>query len=143
MADTMLAMEDEGLAVRMKAFRSQQTQPFTLQGRAYAPILKEKRPEMAFLYDSVMALNPPRTQPSGDRDMRFVATTEKLAKWTVPTLFIAGDLDVIFPPDILEYASTLIPGAKFAKVPGCGHSVYFEDAAAFNRIVAEFLAGCA
>ena len=143
MADTMLAMEEDGLASRMKALRDKQTQPFTLQGRAYAPILKEKRPDMAFLYDSVMALNPPRTQPTGDRDPRFVATTEKLAKWTVPTLFIAGDLDVIFPPDILEYASTLIPGAQFAKVPDCGHSVYFEDANAFNGIVSEFLAGCA
>ncbi len=29
--------------------------------------------------------------------------------------------------------------ARCEVVPGCGHSVYFEDAPAFNRVVSEFL----
>jgi pimeloyl-ACP methyl ester carboxylesterase len=32
-----------------------------------------------------------------------------------------------------------IPHAKFVKVPGAGHSVYFERADEFNRIVTGFL----
>ena len=142
MADTMLGMQDDGLAARLQAFRDSQPGPLTLQGRAYAPALKESRPEMAFLYDSIMALNPPRTQSTAERDPRFTATKEKLAAMKVPMLFIAGELDAIFPPDILEYASTLVPGARFAKAPGCGHSVYFEDAPWFNRTVSAFLVGC-
>ena len=31
------------------------------------------------------------------------------------------------------------PHARFIKVPGCGHSVYFERADEFNRIVGGFL----
>jgi 3-oxoadipate enol-lactonase len=139
MADTMLGMQDDGIASRLKAFRDAQAGPMTLQGRAYAPALKTSRPEMAFLYDSVMALNPPRTQPTAEREMRFTATKEKLSAMNVPMLFIAGEIDAIFPADILEYASTLVPGAQFAKAPGCGHSVYFEDAPWFNDTVGRFL----
>ena len=139
MADTMLGMEDDGIAARLHAFRDAQSGPITLQGRAYAPALKQSRPAMAFLYDSVMALNPPRTQQTSEREARFTATKEKLATMGVPMLFIAGEVDAIFPADILEYASSLAPGAQFAKAPGCGHSVYFEDAAWFNLTVGRFI----
>ena len=30
-------------------------------------------------------------------------------------------------------------GAQIAEFPGCGHSVYFESAEAFNDTVAEFV----
>jgi 3-oxoadipate enol-lactonase len=141
MADTTGAMSDETLQARAQAYRESQQGPFTLEGRAYNPALREIRPEMAFLYDSIMALNPPRPQtvpggPSGDE--RYIATTEKLAKLSVPVQFIVGGKDAIVPPDVIKYASTLIPGARFAAVPESGHSVYFEDAPAFNRILSEF-----
>jgi pimeloyl-ACP methyl ester carboxylesterase len=45
----------------------------------------------------------------------------------------------MFPAEIVRLASTLVPAAQYVEVPGCGHSVYFEDAPAFNRIVAQFL----
>ena len=140
MADTTGAIEDPKLRAEAQAFRDSQPPPFTLVGRAYNPALKERRPEMAFLYDSVMALNPTRPQPVGERDPRFNATTEKLAKLNVPVQFIVGEVDAIVPVSVIEYAATLIPGARFAKVPGSGHSVYFEEPAAFNRIVSDFLA---
>ncbi len=140
MADTMLGMTNADLAEKLRTHRESQGNPQGLQGRAYGPLLAKERPHMAFLYDSIMATNPPQ---SGARPLTaeepYVATDEKLARMKVPMLFIAGAQDVIFPPAILRFASTLAPGAKFAEVPGCGHSVYFEDAPAFNRVVSDFL----
>jgi 3-oxoadipate enol-lactonase len=142
MADTTGGMADEMLQAKARAFRESQGEPFTLPGRAYNPALRETRPEMSFLYDSIMATNPPRQQtvpgtgPGGDE--RFIATTEKLASLSVPVQFIVGEKDAIVPPDVIQHAATLIPGARYAEVPGAGHSVYFEDAAAFNRIVSDF-----
>lgn len=142
MADTTGAMADETLQEKARAFRESQQQPFTLAGRAYSPRLRETRPEMAFLYDSIMALNPPRQQtvPGGpQREERYIATTEKLRGLRVPVQFIVGEEDAIVPPEIIRYAATLVPDARFAQVTGAGHSVYFEDAPAFNAILAEFL----
>jgi 3-oxoadipate enol-lactonase len=142
MADTTGTMTDDQLTARRDAFRNSQPGPFTLIGRAYNPDLKNTRPHMAFLYDSIMALNPPRPQPPAgaapDRDDRHVATTARLAQLTVPVLFICGEKDAIVPPDIIQYAATLVPGARYVEVPNAGHSVYFEEPDTFNQTLDEF-----
>ncbi len=76
MADTTGTMSDPGLVERRKAFTDSQPQPFTLIGRAYNPDLANRKPEMAFLYDSVMALNPPRSLTPPERDERHDASAE-------------------------------------------------------------------
>jgi len=142
LADTTGTIADATLDEKRRAFRDSQPGQFTLQGRAYNPELWNTRPHLAFLYDSIMALNPPRNQAAGgaqpERDPRHVATNEKLASLKVPVQFIVGEKDAIIPPEIMRYASTLVPGARFAECPGSGHSVYFEDAPFFNRVVGEF-----
>jgi 3-oxoadipate enol-lactonase len=142
MADTTGTMDDEGLRTRRKAFTDAQPQPFTLVGRAYNPALKDRRPDLAFLYDSVMALNPPRDLAAlqVQRAEREIATTEKLTKLGVPVLFVCGEKDAIVPPEIIKYAVSLVPGARYVEVAGSGHSVYFEEPEAFNRAVSEFFA---
>ncbi len=133
MADTTGTMTEPELDRMRAEYRDSQPQPFTLVGRAYNPTLKDRNPAMAFLYDSVMALNPPRPQPSGERDERFTATVARLQAMNVPTLFIAGENDAIVPPAIIRHAVTLVPGAKYAEVPVSGHSVYFEEPCRFQR----------
>jgi pimeloyl-ACP methyl ester carboxylesterase len=39
---------------------------------------------------------------------------------------------------VREVARTL-PAGRYASVPDCGHSVYFENAAVFNQLVRDFL----
>jgi pimeloyl-ACP methyl ester carboxylesterase len=133
------------LRSRRKAFTDAQPQPFTLVGRAYNPALKDRRPDLAFLYDSIMALNPPRDLAAlqVQRPEREIATTEKLAKLAVPVLFVCGEKDAIVPPEIIKHAVSLVPGARYVEVPGSGHSVYFEEPDAFNRAVSEFFASVA
>lgn len=140
MADTTGTIDDDGLRERVRAFRDSQPGPFTLQGRAYNPALALARPDIAFLYDSIMGLNPPREQSvtPPERDPRHIATAEKRTAVSVPILFICGSEDAIVPPAVIRYASTLFPGARYFESPGSGHSVYFEDAPAFNGTVGEF-----
>lgn len=140
MADTTGTMSDIELAARRKVFTESQPQPFTLIGRAYNPELANRNPAMAFLYDSIMALNPPRNLATPEREERHNATSEKLAKLNVPVLFICGEKDAIVPPDIIQYAVSLVPGAQYVEVAGSGHSVYFEEPEQFNDALRSFLA---
>jgi len=54
-------------------------------------------------------------------------------------LFIAGEEDIVIPPEVLDLAAAAIPGARVERVPDTGHSVYFERAATFNAILDRFL----
>ena len=62
-----------------------------------------------------------------------------LAQSAIPTLFIVGEEDVLFPAMIVEAAASVLPNSKVVVVPETGHSVYFERATIFNKLVAEFL----
>jgi pimeloyl-ACP methyl ester carboxylesterase len=57
----------------------------------------------------------------------------------VPTLLIVSEQDVLLPPPIVEAMHRAMPGSQLVKVAGAGHSVYFEKAAAYNRLLLEFL----
>jgi 3-oxoadipate enol-lactonase len=65
---------------------------------------------------------------------------EDLARLEVPTLFITGEEDVVFPPLLAPALAALIPNARVEQVAAAGHSVYFERAEVFNRLVDEFFA---
>jgi 3-oxoadipate enol-lactonase len=141
MADTTGGIEDATLRERLQAYRESQPQPFTLQGRAYRPALRDENPDLAFLYDSIMATNPPRNQTvpgAGQPDERYLATAERRARLEVPVLFLAGAEDAIIPAEAIRYASSLFPHGRFVEVARCGHSVYFENAPEFNRVVSSF-----
>lgn len=56
-----------------------------------------------------------------------------------PLLAIAGREDIVVPPSAVEHLASLAPGAIYHPVPEAGHSVYFERAELFNRLVIDFL----
>ena len=58
----------------------------------------------------------------------------------VPTLWLTGAEDCVFPPFVAEAMAPLMPNARVVSVPEAGHSVYLERPEAFNRIVGEFFA---
>ena len=62
-----------------------------------------------------------------------------LAKLPMPVLFLGGDEDCLYPAAAGPGFAALAPQGKAVRVPKAGHSVYFEYAAEFNRIVEEFL----
>ncbi len=110
---------------------------------AFAPDFGTRDPNRAFLYREISAIteayngpapaaNPSTSAPPAT-DIRPV-----LAK-RIPTLFIVGEEDQLIPPPIIDAMHKKMPGSQLAKVPGAGHSVYFERPDEYNRIVLDFL----
>jgi pimeloyl-ACP methyl ester carboxylesterase len=65
--------------------------------------------------------------------------TEPLSKMPVPTLIIVGDEDDhCLQPGI--FLKRTIPAAGLAVLPKSGHTINLEEPAAFNHVLAEFIA---
>ena len=79
-----------------------------------------------------VALRPMwRSQPNYRR--------EQLAALKVPTLVLDGDHDEIIRQDHLKEMASLIAGAQLVFLPDSSHFALFQQPAAFNKVVLEFL----
>lgn len=106
----------------------------------YAKDYFARRPEMAFLYDSlrILGARPPddALQRIGGRRYDLAMVRERL---TMPILCIEGEEDALIAPHMIEKLVRTLPNAQLQLVPGCGHSVYFENPQVFNQLVLDFL----
>jgi len=76
----------------------------------------------------------PPAQPPKQR-----VTFAMLEALTVPTLLLTGGADMYTPPAALRLFAERIPGATSIVLPDVGHSAYWEQPAAFNRAVLDFV----
>ncbi len=78
----------------------------------------------------------------GLNDKLFAADTlvpvERCRELDLPILLFSGKRDLIWPPSVLVELCDLLPDARIVEIDS-GHSPYFENAAAFNAGLAEFL----
>ena len=65
-------------------------------------------------------------------------TLDRLPEITVPTLVVAGELDLCTPPRFGRVVAEHIPGADFVVLPGEAHQPFQESPDAFNALVDEF-----
>jgi 3-oxoadipate enol-lactonase len=106
---------------------------------AYSSKFPERHPTLCFLYQQISLLNihvAPNLVPllfGLKHDIR------PIVEHKIPTLLLVGEEDVLTPPPAMTSVAAQIPQARFVQVPGAGHSVYFERAEEFNRIVGGFL----
>ena len=102
--------------------------------------LAREQPAAHFLYQEIDALsgvdNLKLRQKLHDSMLR---PADALRALKVPTLWLTGDEDIVYPPFLSDILAKLMPNARVAQVKAAGHSVYFERPAEFNRIVDEFL----
>ena len=109
-----------------------------LLSRAMGPKYQEEHPRGAFLYRQIQGLNPSRNE--GAAAMSSGGPTKaQVEAMTVPTLFLVGSVDALVSPEILRSVHEIVPGSEFHEVADAGHSVYFENAPEFNRIMGDFL----
>ena len=73
------------------------------------------------------------------QSLRQPTTLTRLETMRVPALVIAGDEDAYAPPPVMQKLAEHIPGAEFAVLSGVGHSAYWEQPEAWNRLVQDFL----
>jgi pimeloyl-ACP methyl ester carboxylesterase len=65
----------------------------------------------------------------------------ELAGLSAPTLVLGGAEDVITPPPELRSLAAAIPAARLEIIPGAGHMAPYENPAAANAVILEFLRG--
>jgi pimeloyl-ACP methyl ester carboxylesterase len=65
---------------------------------------------------------------------------EKLSQLKVPTLFVHGAQDRVFPLKQVRDAFSMAPNSRVKIFDQCGHCPHIEKAIEFNEVVLEFLA---
>jgi 3-oxoadipate enol-lactonase len=102
--------------------------------------MAREHPALHFLYRAIDAIAGAKLDKEGLRARMIALQTrppDDLAGLQIPTLFITGDEDVVFPPMLAPALAALMPDARVEQVTAAGHSVYFERADVFNRLVDE------
>jgi len=101
----------------------------------------KKNPAGAFLYMELSAFNTSH-EDLGLNQKLFASDTlvplERCGDLDLPIVLISGKQDLIWPPSVLHELCDLLPNARIVEIDS-GHSPYFENAAAFNAVLTEFL----
>ena len=102
--------------------------------------LAREQPAARFLYQEIDALSGvDKVKLRQKLHASMVRPADVLRTLKVPTLWLTGDEDIVYPPFLSDVLAKLMPNARVAQVKQAGHSVYFERPVEFNRIVDEFL----
>src|SRR5262249_8973342 len=104
--------------------------------------MAREQPALSYLYHQIGALNRDLDRPAvlGQLVALRTTTAAAVAGLGMPVLCLVGEEDAVIPPETVAFLAARIPGARLARVPEAGHSVYFERAPAFNRLVDALLA---
>jgi 3-oxoadipate enol-lactonase len=136
MSDTTGGYSDDEIA----ALRKKLAPSASSIARAFAPDFAQREPAKYFLYREINSLTL-QADPAPAAAAGTAASTDikPVLAAKIPVLFIVGAEDQLIPPPIIEAMHNKMPGSQLVKVPGAGHSVYFEKPDEYNRIVTEFL----
>ena len=124
----------ESTARRMK-WREQGIHP------AAGARMAAEQPALHLLYRHIDDMNRTLDKEALRAQLSALMTRDPtdLASARCPVLFVSNDEDVQIPPFAADAIVRVVPGARVVHIADAGHSAYFERAAAFNRIVGEFL----
>jgi 3-oxoadipate enol-lactonase len=140
MANTIGNLTNPEIAsLRQRLAASSPPRPPVLWHAALGPTFREAEPVKSFLYASIAGLNAPLPQAFRDAMQRLTTPVERYAAASVPTLFLTSDEDGLIWPELSEKVHSHVPGSEFVRIPGAGHSTYFERPDAWNREVGAFL----
>ena len=108
---------------------------------ALAASYPEENPAGAFLYAQLGEFNQLPQSAVGDAlfNEANLVSVERAQTLKLPILIFSGTDDVLWPPAVLQELAELLPTAERFEIDS-GHSPYFENPEAFNRVLAEFLA---
>jgi 3-oxoadipate enol-lactonase len=140
LCDTTAGMDDPEIAREQAKLREMSKGGLAnILTRAYAADFPVRDPVRCFLYQQISGLNThvPANLLSVLLNTRHRVDT--IVNQRTPTMLLVGEEDALAPAHVMEMMSRRIPHSRFVKVPGAGHSAYFEKPEDFNRLVADFL----
>jgi 3-oxoadipate enol-lactonase len=126
-------------AMRQRLVAVSPPRPAVLWHAALGPTFRKSEPVRSFLYASIAGLNSPLPQAFREAMQRLTTPVERYAAASVPTLFLTSDEDGLIWPELSEKVHTHVPGSELVRIPGAGHSTYFERPDVWNREVGAFL----
>lgn len=138
MADTIIGLKLPPELQQRAAAVTKATENLTQKERVLGPSFIRREPALSELYVQLASFNMVnrKTLPGSFGEG---CTPEQLAATGVPALFLVGEEDVLFPPELVAGVHKLVKGSRYVEIPGAGHSAYFEAPAAFNDAVLDFL----
>jgi pimeloyl-ACP methyl ester carboxylesterase len=139
MSDTGGGITAPGRLAKRQAEVREATEHLTQLERVVSKGFVAREPERAYLYTAISSLNPTQRVPGGGGGPGAGPKLEQLEKIKCPVLFLVGEEDVLFPPDVAQMIYKLVPGASLVIAPNTGHSAYYERADAYNLQVYSFL----
>ncbi len=92
------------------------------------------------LWRIVLAKVAGRSLANVARGMAAFDVVARLPAVRIPTLVVSGSQDKLIAPNLSQRTADLVPGARFVAIPGAGHISSLDSAAAFNRLLLEFMA---
>ena len=143
LADTIAGIPSERIE---REFREYQLRAALTQARplhhhpALAADFGERNRAQAFLYNQIssVSLAPPVEALRRQLDNSFWPIDE-VRRIKMPVLFIVGQNDTIFSPDLIRAAAAEVPGSTVKEIASAGHSPYFETPDAWNEVVHAFI----
>jgi 3-oxoadipate enol-lactonase len=140
MANTVGNLTNPEIAMlRQRLAAASPPRPAILWHAALGPTFRKAEPVRSFLYASMAGLNAPLPPAFREAMQRLTMPVERYAAASVPTLFLTSDEDGLIWPELSEKVHAHVPGSELVRVPGAGHSTYFERPDVFNREVGAFL----
>jgi 3-oxoadipate enol-lactonase len=140
LCDTTAGMDDPEIAREQAKLREMSKGGLVnILTLAYAADFPARDPVRHFLYQQISGLNThvPANLLSVLLNTRHRVDT--IVNRHTSTMLLVGEEDALAPAHVMEMMSRRIPHSRFVKIPGAGHSAYFEKPDEFNRIIADFL----
>ena len=134
-AETMRIFREHGSGRAETALAEQGIHP------AAGERMAREQPALHFLYREVDALSHALDKSAVRKKLIAMRTAPAATVATLrpPLLCVTGEEDIVIPPAAVAALASIVPGARLARVPQAGHSVYWERPQAFNRLVDDFL----
>ena len=99
---------------------------------------------VAAIIDEALAFEHPQSPEDFRRQLAAWTahdSVDRLHRIAVPTLVIAGELDIATPPRLGHAVAQGIPGAEFVVLAGEAHQPFQESPEEFNALLRHFWAG--
>jgi pimeloyl-ACP methyl ester carboxylesterase len=146
MSDTPFGFQTVALSRWASQMIDKISKGFNVMDKLFAPGFAEREPEMHALYMAIcrMRVSELPSRPADDRvyepyqRMRDTPAGD-YSGFAVPSLFIVGDQDQLTLPWLMEETAAAVKGARFATIPGAGHSPFFEQSRLYNDVLGGFL----
>ncbi|RVT92946.1 alpha/beta fold hydrolase [Sphingomonas crocodyli] len=138
-ADSLAGIQvPEPLASALRA-TSEANRQLSQVERVLGPSIRLKDPESTHLYLQLATFNSVNVHTVRGVMPRWSPAV--LAEAGVPTLFVAGQSDILFTSAQIAAVQALVPNSHFIEIEDAGHSAYFEQPARFNAALDAFLDG--